>query len=70
MPAKEIVSRVKAGVEGLGIKRIDVAMLDLCEQPSPTPTFFFLLLQQSASHCPLNRYIAPGTRNCLEAQNN
>ena len=48
--ANEIVSRVKPGVEGLGIKRIDFAMLVLCEQPSPTPVLFFATI---CFHCPI-----------------
>ena len=57
--ANEIVSRVKPGVEGLGIKRIDFAMLVLCEQPSPTPVFF---LQRPASiaHKTVTLHLEPG----------
>ena len=58
--ANEIVSRVKAGVEGLGIKRIDFAMLVLCEQPSPTPGVFFLQRSTSIAHKTGTLHLEPG----------
>jgi len=46
----EIVSIVKAGVEGLGIGRIDFAMLVLCEQQVLHLVFFFFVT--TYFHCP------------------